>query len=577
VNGRFGISNLKFQISNLYSSLIPHLSSLRNGARDFLFRYIEWLAAWILARKMFRLVSHHMNRSEMLNRARERKKTWDMIIVGGGAVGVGCAVDAASRGYEVLLVEQNDFGKATSSRSTKLVHGGVRYLEQGNISLVMGALRERGILRQNAPHVVHNLAFVIPAYRRWERAFYGIGLKIYDLLSGKRSFGRSRLLSPRETLRHLPTVKTGGLRGGVIYYDGQFDDARLLINLIATAAEQGATLLNYAQVTRFSRDGGGRVNGVAVTDIESGEEFYAEARVVINATGVFCDQVRRLADPASAALIAHSRGIHLVFDRSFLPGASALMVPHTSDKRVMFAIPWHNHTLVGTTETPVREPSIEPGPVAEEIEFVLSTAANYLDRAPAPGDVLSVFAGLRPLVKTGKGKNTSALPRDHTIHIDPSGLLTITGGKWTTYRRMAEDSINRAITLAGLPRKPPATERLRIHGYHDGAEKFGELAVYGSDASKIRELIDESGAEKLHPALPYREGEVIWAARSEMARTVEDVLARRTRALMLNARAAISMAPRVAELMAGELGRDERWEAEQIKSFIDLAKGYLIR
>jgi glycerol-3-phosphate dehydrogenase len=518
-----------------------------------------------------------MNRSEMLGRAKERRRPWDMIIVGGGAVGVGCAVDAASRGYEVLLVEQSDFGKATSSRSTKLVHGGVRYLEQGNISLVMGALRERGILRQNAPHVVHNLAFIIPAYRWWERLFYGTGLKVYDLLAGARSFGRSRLLSPQETVRHLPAIKTEGLRGGVIYFDGQFDDARLLINLVATAAEQGATLLNYAQVTRFSRDGNGHVNGVGVTDLESGEELHAEGRVVINATGVFCDQVRRLADPASAPLIAHSRGIHLVFDRSFLPGASALLVPHTSDKRVMFAIPWHNHTLVGTTETPVPEPSIEPRPVEQEIEFILSTAAKYLDKAPAPGDVLSVFAGLRPLVKSGKGKNTSALPRDHTIHIDAGGLLTITGGKWTTYRRMAEDSINRAVTLAGLPKKPSVTERLKIHAYQDRAGEFGELELYGSDAPKVRELIDASGAERLHPALPYREGEVIWAARSEMARTVEDVLARRTRSLMLNARAAIHMAPRVAELMAEELERDEAWKADQVRVFTELARGYLIR
>ncbi len=517
-----------------------------------------------------------MNRADMLDRVRARKKTWDMIIVGGGAVGVGCAVDAASRGYEVLLLEQSDFGKATSSRSTKLVHGGVRYLEQGNISLVMGALRERGLLRQNAPHLVHSLAFIIPSYEWWGRPFYGVGLKLYDLLAGKHSFGRSRLLARKEILRQLPTIKLEGLRGGVIYYDGQFDDARLLINLVATAAEQGATLMNYAPVIAFSRNGSGAVNGVVARDLESGEEFHSEARIIINATGVFCDGVRRLADPEIAALIARSQGIHLVFDRSFLPGKSALMVPRTSDKRVMFAIPWHNHTLVGTTETPISEPSIEPRATEEEIEFILTTAASYFDRPPARSDVLSVFAGLRPLVKTGNRMKTSALPRDHTIHIDRSGLLTITGGKWTTYRRMAEDCVNRAIRLAGLPERPSVTRGLKIHGHHNHTDGFSELAVYGSDAPAIRELIDAGGAERLDPDLPYREGEVTWAARHEMARTVEDVLARRTRALMLNARAAIGMAPRVAELIAGELGRDEEWKAEQVRIFTELARGYLI-
>ncbi|HWN99768.1 MAG TPA: glycerol-3-phosphate dehydrogenase/oxidase [Blastocatellia bacterium] len=519
-----------------------------------------------------------MNRPEMLSRVLKRDEPWDLIVIGGGATGVGIAVDAASRGYEVLLFEQSDFGKGTSSRSTKLVHGGVRYLEQGNISLVMEALKERGLLRQNAPHLVSDLGFVVPNYEWWEAPFYGIGLKVYNLLAGKYGFGASQVLTREETLERLPTIKTEGLRGGVIYFDGQFDDSRLLINLVATAADQGATLLNYARVTALSRDEDGFIDRVAASDVESGVEFESFAKVVINATGPFSDSVRRLADPNAASMIAPSQGIHLVFDRSFLPGDSAIMVPHTSDGRVMFAIPWHNHTLVGTTDTPITEPVLEPRPLEDEIEFILETAGQYLEKAPARSDVLSVFVGIRPLVKSVEASSTAELSRDHTIHIDSSGLLTIAGGKWTTYRNMAEDCVNQAATLARLPEKPCVTRNLNIHGFHRQSEKFGSLRMYGSDALAIQDLIhaDPSRGEPLHSALPYCGAEVIWAARSEMARTVEDVLARRTRALFLNARAAIEMAPRVAELLAKELERDDDWQSKQVGSFEELAKGYLI-
>ena len=519
-----------------------------------------------------------MNRPEMLSRVHAQTDEWDMVIIGGGATGAGIAVDAASRGYEVLLLEQSDFGKGTSSRSTKLVHGGVRYLEQGNISLVMEALKERGILRQNAPHIVHNLAFVVPNYDWWEAPFYGLGLKVYNLLSGKYGFGTSEILSREETLARLPTIKTEGLRGGVVYYDGQFDDTRLLINLMATAAEQGAALLNYAQVIGFSKDADGFLNGVSAVDLESGEAFAVGAKVVINATGAFGDAVRRMAEPDAVPMIAPSQGIHLVLDRSFLPGDSAIMVPHTSDGRVMFAIPWHEHTLVGTTDTPITEVSLEPVAMEEEIEFILTTAAQYLHKAPSRSDVLSVFAGIRPLVKAGAGRNTSGLSRDHTIHIDNSGLLSIAGGKWTTYRHMAEDCVNQASTLAKLPEKPCGTEHLNIHGFHKHAEKFGSLAVYGSDAMSIQDLIraDAALGVPLHPALPYCAAEYVFAARYEMARTLEDALSRRTRALLLNARAAIAMAPQVAELMARELGRDAAWQEAQVLAFRELAKFYLI-
>ncbi len=501
-----------------------------------------------------------------------------MIVVGGGATGVGVAIDAASRGYDVLLLEQSDFGKGTSSRSTKLAHGGVRYLEQGNIGLVMEALKERGLLLQNAPHLVRDLAFIVPNYDWWEAPFYGLGLKLYQLLAGKYGFGTSRILSREETLEHLPTLKTEGLRGGAVYYDGQFDDARLLIHMATTAFEQGATLLNYVEVTGLTKDAQGFVDGVSARDAETGNEFRAAAKVVINATGAFSDLLRLKAEPAAAPMIVPSQGIHLVFDSSFLQGQSAIMVPHTSDGRVLFAIPWHGHTLVGTTDTPIAAATLEPVAMEEEIEFILATAAQYLTKAPTHDDVLSVFAGIRPLVRATGVANTAALSRDHVIHIDRSGLVTISGGKWTTYRRMAEDCVDQAATLAQLPEKPCVTQHLHIHGFHDAAKQFGALAVYGSDAHQIRKLMETDAqlGEPLHAALPYVKAEVIWGARREMARSVEDVLARRTRALFLNARAALAMAPAVADLMASELGWDEITRSKQLAAFRDVASNYVL-
>jgi len=433
----------------------------------------------------------------------------------------------------------------------------------------MEALKERGLLLQNAPHLVRNLGFVVPNYDWWEAPFYGIGLKLYNLLAGKYGFGASRILSKEETLERLPTINTEGLRGGVIYYDGQFDDSRLLINLVATAYEQGAALLNYAQVTELAKDDEGFVNGVTFRDAESGEEFAAGAKVVINATGPFTDHLRRQADPSVKPMIAPSQGIHLVFDGSFLSSESAIMVPHTSDGRVMFAIPWHGHTLVGTTDTPIAEPSLEPVAQEQEVEFILQTASLYLAKKPARSDVRSVFAGIRPLVRSGDSGSTAALSRDHTIRIENSGMITICGGKWTTYRHMAEDCVNQAATLARLPERPCLTGHLNIHGFHPNSAKFGPLAVYGSDAPGVRSLMegDASLAEPLHEDLPYSGAEVMWAARHEMARTVEDVLARRTRALFLNARAAVEMSPRVARLMAGELGYGREWEDRQVETF----------
>ena len=522
-----------------------------------------------------------MRKDEMLRKVRERaekNEPWDIAVIGGGATGVGVAVDAAARGLSVVLVEAHDFGKGTSSRSTKLVHGGVRYLEQGNIPLVMSALKERGLMRQNAPHLVHDLAFVVPNYSWWEAPFYGIGLKLYDLLAGKYGFGASKLLTKDETLERLPGLEQEELRGGVVYYDGQFDDARLLIHLAMTAADHGGTLLNYCPATGLMRDAEGYVNGVIAQDNETGEALTLPAKIVVNATGVFTDSVRQMADPAAETLVVTSQGIHLVFDRSFLKGDTALMVPKTSDGRVLFVIPWHGHAVAGTTDTPVDAPSLEPRPLDEEIEFILDTAGRYLSRPPSREDVLAVYVGLRPLVK-GDGK-TSALSRDHVLHVDTSGLLTITGGKWTTYRHMAEDCVDHAITLGKLPDLECTTKKLKIHGYLEaepsGSEE-GSLDVYGSDVEAIRALAqDPALAVRLHSELPYIAAEVVWAARAEMARTVEDVLARRTRALFLNSRAATAMAEPVAKLLAAELGHDGEWAAAQVNEFRTLAKQYMV-
>ncbi|MCF8110652.1 MAG: glycerol-3-phosphate dehydrogenase/oxidase [Desulfobacteraceae bacterium] len=518
-----------------------------------------------------------MNRTEMISRIKHADKPWDLVIVGGGATGLGCAIDAASRGYQTLLLEQDDFAKGTSSRSTKLIHGGVRYLQQGNISLVLEALKERGRLRRNAPHLVHNLPFVVPNYDWWEGPFYGIGLKVYDILAGKHGFGHSKFLSREKTRKYLPTIETEGLLGGVIYYDGQFDDSRLAINMAQTAAEQSATLVNYMKVAGLIKEKQ-MTAGVLAKDMETGEEYEIRAKGVINATGVFTDQVLKMDDPGAPRMIMPSQGIHLVLDSSFLPGDTAIMVPHTADGRVLFATPWHDKVIVGTTDTMVEQILEEPRPLEEEIEFLLSHAAKYLEKDPSAEDVLSVFAGLRPLVTQGDAENTAAISRDHTIYISRSGLVTVTGGKWTTYRKMAEDAIDNAAVIAHLEEQRCVTRELHIHGYHNHPEKFGNLAVYGADAAGIKDLVRQQPElnKPVHPDLNIIAAEAVWAVRHEMARTLEDFLSRRTRALLLNARASMEAAPAAAELMAGELGYARHWVDSQIETYRELAKGYLI-
>lgn len=516
-----------------------------------------------------------MNRQEALDAIRQDIE-WDIVVVGGGATGLGIAVDAANRGYKILLLEKNDFAKGTSSRSTKLVHGGVRYLAQGNLKLVIEALRERGFLLKNAPHLTSIQEFIIPAYSLWQKFYYGIGLIIYDILSNKLSLGRPAILSKKEILSTLPTVVKKKLCGGISYKDGQFDDSRLAIALAQTAYDLGGVLINYCGVTEL-RKKDGKVSGVVAIDEFTEESFDIKAKSVINATGVFVDQVLAMDDNASPHMVMPSQGVHLVVSKKFFPGASALMIPKTSDGRVLFAVPWHEEVVIGTTDTALNLISEDPVALEEEIEFILSNYNQYNEIKITRKDILSVFAGLRPLVKTSNSGSTALASRDHTIIVSKSHLITITGGKWTTYRKMAKDAVGNAAFVAKLPIVKCATRQLRLHGYSENVRYDKALSIYGSDAKKIEELmkLNVNHKEKIHPDYPFVMAEVIWAVQNEMAMTVEDFLARRTRLLFLNARAAVASAPIVARLMADALGKDLAWQEEQVAEFSALASTYI--
>lgn len=517
-----------------------------------------------------------MNRDLMLKSLSENK-IWDIVIIGGGATGLGAAVDAATRGFDTLLVEQADFAKGTSSRSTKLVHGGVRYLAQGDISLVLEALHERGLLRQNAPHLVSNQAFIIPNYEWWDGPFYTIGMKVYDMMAGKLGLGPSESISKEETIQAIPNIKKKGLRGGVIYHDGQFDDARLAVSLAHTAYKNGACMLNYMKVVKLRKTKNGLVKGVKVQDQETGEEHKIKSRVVINATGVFVDHILKMDDKSAAKTTIPSQGVHLVLDKDFLQGDSAIMIPKTDDGRVLFAVPWHGKTVVGTTDTLVDDTDLEPMATEEEIDFILQTASRYLTREPKRSDVLSMFAGLRPLAYE-KNEETKSVSRNHRIVVSLSGLVTVTGGKWTTYRKMAEDAIDKATLVGGLEEKKCLTKTMPIHGYVKNFDRKDHMYVYGSERLAIRQMIDKDPGlgQKLDEFLPYTKAEVIWAVREEMARKVEDVLGRRMRALFLDARACLRMSRKVAQLMARELEKDEAWIESQVEEFDHLASQYIL-
>ncbi len=516
-----------------------------------------------------------MRRSVHKERVKSQSQ-WDVVIIGGGASGLGIAVDAANRGYRTLLMERHDFAKGTSSRSTKLVHGGVRYLQNGDVSLVIEALKERGIMKQNAPHLVRDMSFVIPIYSWWNGPFYSVGLKIYDMMAGDLGLGKSQWLSKKQTTDMIQNVNQDELRGGVVYYDGQFDDARMAISLALTADSLGASLLNYAEVIRIKKQNG-LVSGVTFQDAVSGEDFEISASVVINATGVFSDAIMAMDDPKAKPRITPSQGIHLVLDRTFLKGNHAIMIPQTSDGRVLFAVPWHDHVILGTTDTLIEAPLSEPEALDQEIDFVLNNAAQYMHKKPTREDIKSVFAGLRPLaasaVKEGKTKEIS---RHHKVHVSTSGLVSVLGGKWTTYRKMAEDTLNAAAMVGGLPTKKCKTRKLKLFGYQAGLSFDDPLHIYGSERTKVLNQGPESQNKSLSDKYYISKNQILYSMRYEMAMRLEDVIARRVRALFLDARETQRLLPEIAQIMAEELHKDAKWIKDEIKHTEQILKTYLL-
>lgn len=505
----------------------------------------------------------------------DESKMWDLLVIGGGATGLGVALDAASRGLSTILFEQHDFAKGTSSRSTKLIHGGVRYLAQGDVKLVYSALHERAILEKNAKHVIKKQSFIIPCYNVWDVMKYSVGLRVYDLLAGGFGFGRSRFLSKRTVIGRLQNAKSKNLIGGVEYFDGQFDDSRLAINIAQTAIEHGATLLNYFRVTELKR-GNGKLTGADVKDVFSGQQYTIQAKSVINATGVFVDDILKMDDPTAKPLVRPSQGVHLVIDKSFLAGNSAMLIPKTADGRVLFVVPWYDHLVVGTTDTPLSSHAEEPVALETEITFILETVAQYLQRPPARKDVLSVFAGLRPLAAQDGSASTKELSRDHKLIVSKSGLVTITGGKWTTYRKMGEETVDLVQKSTTETFRKSNTKSIALHGSRPPSGS--SLSAYGTDEELIIDLV--AGEPDLKRLLVndhgYTLAQVVWAVRSEMAVTVEDVLARRLRLLFLDAAAAINAAPVVADIMQRELGWNDAQREEQLESFYKIAYHYKI-
>lgn len=505
-------------------------------------------------------------------------REWDIIVIGGGATGLGIALDAAARGYKTLLIEQADFAKGSSSRSTKLVHGGVRYLAQGDVRMVREASIERGLLYRNAPHLVKDQTFIVPVYSSWDRLKYTIGLKLYDYIAGRLRMGPSVFIPRKETIEKLPGIQTNGLKGGVLYHDGQFDDSRLAINLVQSIWEYGGSAINYMQVAGLLKDENGKTNGVIAMDTETNQQYTLRAKAVVNATGVFVDAILQMDKPGSDKSICVSQGVHIVLDKSFYPSADALMIPKTNDGRVLFAVPWHDKVVVGTTDTPVEQASLEPKALEKEIAFILETAGAYFIKKPQRADVLSVFAGLRPLAAPQRGQQkTKEISRSHKIIVSASHLFTIVGGKWTTYRKMGEDMVNRVEKVMNWEHRNPATASLPIHGYFTATDWKDPFYFYGSDASLLRQQMNGSAGEWLSEELKIHKIQVTWAIRYEMARTVEDILARRTRALLLNARESRRIAPQVAAIMAGVLGKDEQWKQQQLESFNQLADQYILK
>jgi glycerol-3-phosphate dehydrogenase len=481
---------------------------------------------------------------------------WDFIIIGGGATGLGSALDAASRGYKVLCVEKNDFSKGTSSRSTKLIHGGVRYLEQGNFNMVKDALQERWFLLKNASEATKKLSFVLPVYSWWKFIYYALGLMLYDVLSGKFSIGKTRMMNSKAVVKKIPEINKNSLVGGIRYFDGQFDDSQISVALARTAIHHGATVINHMEVKAFVYNDHHKITGIQLTDTLTEETYSPVCSVVINATGVFSDIIMKMDDPAHHNIIKPSRGIHIVVNKTFYNSAHAMLIPKTTDGRVLFAVPWHDKVIIGTTDTNTDDICEEPKAEKEEIDFILNNFNAYMQTQIDYENIISVFAGLRPLIKKQNITSTADLVRDHSIIISKSGLITITGGKWTTYRKMAKDVIDIALRIHhDLPFVKTKTSNLNLLFKNPG--------------------IEHATQERIHPDYTYTTGDVLFAIQNEMACTLEDILARRIRLLFLDAKAALAAAPKVCKILQTEIGMDDDWYNNQLASFTKLTENYL--
>lgn len=516
-----------------------------------------------------------MQREAFLRAATSRRSPYDVIVIGGGANGLGIALDCAHRGLEVLLLERAAFGAGTSSRSSKLIHGGIRYLAQAQFGLVREALHERALLLRNAAGLVTPLPFILPAGKRLELYKYAAGLKLYDALAGEHKLSTSRILDSTETRRLAPQLGRAPLVGSVSYTDAHFDDTRLLQALAHSAAARGATLLNHMPVVALHKNARGQLRAVGVRDALGGATHDFEARVIINASGVHGDAVRRLADATLEAEILPSQGTHLVVPNRFYSSDHALVMPRTPDGRVMFVMPWHGQALIGTTDTALDKLVDPPVPQREEIDMILTVTARHLHRAPSRSDVLSAFAGVRPLAAAPGSARSSKISREHAISVDSAGLVTVSGGKWTTYRRVAEQCVDVAVKLAGLRARDVSTRELELVT-PDSAR--GGVDALGFPARGVAHIGAEQAAlaAPLSDALPYSGAHFAYAARYEMAMTVADALAYHTRALFIDARAALDIAPRVATIMANELQRDTNWVASELAALRSIAAPFIL-
>lgn len=504
------------------------------------------------------------------------KQVFDVIVIGGGATGLGVAVEAITRGYSTLLLEAYDYGKGTSSKSTKLVHGGIRYLANFDFALVKEGLEERYYFLNNAPHLAKKQSYLIPFHNLFERFKYSVGIALYDAFAKDKKIGKSQFLSHDQLLSQAPQINPAGMSGGAIYYDGVFDDTRMLVTLLRTFEAQGGMVLNYHPVTDFLYQNN-KISGVKAFDSLQGRVLEFTAKTVINATGTLTDVLLNKAEPQQAhQTVSAAQGTHLVFDKAIFDSPHCLVIPETSDGRILFVLPWHDKIIVGTTDVAVDQPSIEPIAQSAEIDFILETLNRYTKAPVTKAQVKSVFCGQRPLVRDPTQKSTKKISRRHEILETDNGLISIVGGKWTIYRRMGEDTINYAVRKNYLPASQSVTRDFKLFG-HTASIDQSHLAVYGSQAEKILAIQKQTGNfDKIHPDLPYLQAEIIYQVREEQAKTVEDVLARRTRAVLLDAKAAKQAAPLVAKLMATELGHDEAWVAQQVESFERFVRAYII-